>query len=135
MSLRNAIVLLACGSFNPPTKAHFRMCELAQAYITQKLECELIECIFSPVSDQFGKPELISAKHRLKMIELAAENLDFVRADSYECTLTNWSKTVDVLKYHKNELQKKYPTKILKLMLLCGGDLIDAFTQTASSPG
>lgn len=130
-----SVVLLACGSFNPPTKAHLRMCQLAREYVEKQLHCEVIECILSPVSDNFGKPDLISAKHRLKMVELAVENFNFIRADSYECTLTKWTKTINVLKYHKIELAKKYPTKTLNLMLLCGGDLIDAFVHKATRPG
>lgn len=132
---RRSVILLTCGSFNPPTRAHLRMCELAREHVEKQMQFKVLECILSPVADNFGKPELISAKHRLKMVELAVENFDFIRADSYECTLSKWTKTVNVLKYHKKELEKKYPTKTPQLMLLCGGDLIDAFLNKPSSSG
>ena len=58
-SLQNAkVVLLACGSFNPPTILHLRMFEAARDFLRFGFGCEVVEGIISPVADQFEKAEL-----------------------------------------------------------------------------
>jgi nicotinamide mononucleotide adenylyltransferase len=52
-SLQNAkVILLACGSFNPPTILHLRMFEAARDFLRLKFECDVVEGIISPVADQ-----------------------------------------------------------------------------------
>lgn len=58
-SLKDArVVLLACGSFNPPTLLHLRMFEAARDFLRFRFGCDVVEGILSPVADQFEKPEL-----------------------------------------------------------------------------
>jgi nicotinamide mononucleotide adenylyltransferase len=74
------IVLLACGSFNPPTNMHLRMFECARNFL-EKHSCKVIRGIISPVADNFGKAELISAQHRMKMAELSIQDSEWIKAD------------------------------------------------------
>lgn len=122
------IVLLTCGSFNPPTKMHLKLFELAKNYLEKHYSLSVVEGIISPVADNFGKPELISAVHRVKMAELAAQHYPWIRADSYECSQKQWSRTLTILEYHQNRINEQYPNK-RRVMLLCGGDLIDSFAR------
>lgn len=50
--LNSKVVLLACGSFNPPTILHLRMFEAARDFLRLKFGCDVIEGIISPVADQ-----------------------------------------------------------------------------------
>uniref|UniRef100_A0A915ES07 Cytidyltransferase-like domain-containing protein n=1 Tax=Ditylenchus dipsaci TaxID=166011 RepID=A0A915ES07_9BILA len=130
MPINKNVILLACGSFNPPTVMHIRMFELAQKFLQNQLQCKVLEGIISPAADSFGKKELVSAKHRLRMLELATEEFDWIRVDSYECLLPHWSKTLNILKYHRSKLlEAKRLDNEGRLMLLCGGDMIDSFTR------
>ena len=66
------VVLVACGSFNPPTYAHLRVLELVrQEFMGNGVD--VWGAYVSPVSDSYGKATLIPAKHRLQMCELAIE--------------------------------------------------------------
>lgn len=53
--MNSKVVLLACGSFNPPTILHLRMFEAARDYLRLKLGCDVVEGIISPVADQVRK--------------------------------------------------------------------------------
>ncbi|VDO68721.1 unnamed protein product [Heligmosomoides polygyrus] len=61
------VILLACGSFNPPTLMHMRMMEVARDHLEQHLNCTVLEGLMSPVADTFNKPNLAPAHHRLAM--------------------------------------------------------------------
>ena len=60
MSMINArrnIVLLACGSFNPPHYLHARIFEVAKNHLA-KIDKKVVHGWLSPVSDGYGKPGL-----------------------------------------------------------------------------
>lgn len=122
------VALLACGSFNPPTFMHLRMFERARDFLEKDCGSNVVEGIISPVADNFAKPELLSARHRLRMAELAVSSSSWIRADGWECQRTEWSRTLLVLKHHREELQRKYAFPV-RLMLLCGADVVDSFVR------
>ena len=66
--LRNAqkqpIILVACGSFSPITYAHMRMFEMAQDFVRQNTEFEVVGGYLSPVGDEYKKAGLLSASRR-----------------------------------------------------------------------
>lgn len=125
------IALLACGSFNPPTYMHMRMFERARDYLEKTHGCTVVEGILSPVADTSGKSDLLSAEHRLKMAELAVKNSNWIRADGWECSQSEWTRTLHVLHHFKEELIAKYGDgpDAVNLMLLCGGDVVESFTR------
>ena len=61
---KTPIVLVACGSFSPVTYLHLRMFEMAQDYVRQNTNFEIVGGYLSPVSDMYMKPGLLSAHHR-----------------------------------------------------------------------
>lgn len=123
------IVLLACGSFNPPTRMHLQMFEMARDYLWKTYQLKVVEGIISPVADTFGKAELVMAKHRFHMSELASKHYSWIHADPYECCKKEWSKTLDVLEYHQQKLDERFTEPKQKIVMLCGGDLVDSFTR------
>jgi len=48
------VLLLACGSFNPPTLMHLRMFEVAKDTL-RRLGTQVVGGVISPVHDGYGK--------------------------------------------------------------------------------
>lgn len=113
------VVLLSCGSFNPPTNMHLRMfgkhynfnliqsnlidlsiTELARDHL-QKLGFEVLLGLVSPVHDGYGKEGLLSATHRISMLKLALQDSDWIKLSDWESCQENHTRTAVVLKYHQ----------------------------------
>jgi nicotinamide mononucleotide adenylyltransferase len=123
------VALLACGSFNPPTNSHLRMMELAKDFLEHECGCKVIEGILSPVADNFAKKDLLTAIHRYKMLEMATKFSTWMKADDWECTQSQWTRTLQVLKHYKEVLGKKYSDAEFRIILVCGGDVVDSFRR------
>ena len=129
-SLKGArVALLACGSFNPPTNVHMRMMEVAKDYLEIECKCKVVEGIFSPVADYFGKKDLLTAMHRFKMLDMATKYSKWMRADDWECSQEKWTRTLQVLRHYQEELEEKYSDSKFRLILVCGGDVVDSFLR------
>lgn len=139
-------VLLACGSFNPPTNMHLRLFELAKDHLTAK-GIQVLGGIISPVNDEYKKKSLtVKSSHRVKMANLALQNYDFVKCSKWEAEQTCWTRTRAVLDQYKSQIietmksdSQSYEwipdlSKAIdspRLLLVCGGDLLETF----STPG
>ena len=122
------IALLACGSFNPPTNLHFRMMERAKDFLEVEHGCRVVTGIMSPVADHFGKKGLVSSAHRFRMLELGSASSHWIRPDNWECSRNEWTRTLEVLQHHQENVQNTFGNDT-KLMLVCGGDLVDSFER------
>ncbi|OZC09861.1 nicotinate-nucleotide adenylyltransferase [Onchocerca flexuosa] len=129
------VALLSCGTFSPPTYMHLRMFERARDYLKKIHGWEVVEGIMSPVADSLGRPDMVPAKHRLKMVELAVKSSSWIRADGWECSQGEWIRTIHVLHHFKKALNRKYRSENyeVRLLLLCGGDVIESITKLAVS--
>lgn len=58
----------------------------------------MIEGIVSPVSDSYGKKDLVASHHRVAMAQLALQTSDWIRVDSWESEQVQWTETVKVLR-------------------------------------
>uniref|UniRef100_A0A5S6QNT4 Nicotinamide-nucleotide adenylyltransferase n=1 Tax=Trichuris muris TaxID=70415 RepID=A0A5S6QNT4_TRIMR len=149
-------VLLACGSFNPPTILHLRMFELARDYLNERTNLGVIGGVISPVHDLYGKKDLCTSIHRIEMATLAASTSDWIGVDHWECSQTSWSRTVLVLrhvagvldaylrrlklnqekisfkhfltKYDLKDIQCEHAPGTSRVMLLCGADVLQSFS-------
>lgn len=111
------IVLLACGSFNPPTNMHLRMfgkiyicihktlivifAEIARDHLHRMGTHTVVGGLISPVHDAYAKNGLESATNRKEMIRLALRNSDWIKLSEWECDQESWSRTRQVLNYHQ----------------------------------
>ncbi|KAK9718446.1 Cytidylyltransferase-like [Popillia japonica] len=145
------VVLLSCGSFNPPTNMHLRMFELARDHL-QKLGFEVLLGLVSPVHDGYGKEGLLSATHRISMLKLALQDSDWIKLSDWESCQENHTRTAVVLKYHQNHINNIINNKLndnvneqdfpwflndlqslpgainnIQVKLLCGADLLESF--------
>ncbi|XP_023642468.1 nicotinamide/nicotinic acid mononucleotide adenylyltransferase isoform X2 [Capsella rubella] len=122
------VVLVATGSFNPPTYMHLRMFELTRNALHSD-GFHVLGGYMSPVNDAYKKKGLLSAEHRLEMCNLACQSSDFVMVDSWEASQSSYQRTLTVLLRVKTSLtnNRLVPEESLKVMLLCGSDLLQSF--------
>ncbi|KAH9913509.1 Nucleotidylyl transferase [Fomitopsis serialis] len=136
---KQPLVLVACGSFSPITYLHLRMFEMAVDYVRQNTDYEIVAGYLSPVSDQYKKPGLLSARHRVHMCNIAAEQTStWLTVDPWEA-LQTYQRTAVVLDHFDFEINTVLggiaspdgTMKPARIMLLAGSDLI----ATMSEPG
>ncbi|KAH9925924.1 Nucleotidylyl transferase [Epithele typhae] len=139
---KRPVVLVACGSFSPVTYLHLRMFEMAKDYVRQNTDWEIVGGYLSPVSDQYKKPGLISAFHRVNMCSLAAEQTSqWLMVDPWEA-VQDYQRTAVVLDHVEHEINTVLggiatssapdaPRVPARVLLLAGSDLI----ATMSEPG
>lgn len=129
---QGAVVLVATGSFNPPTYMHLRMFELAKDELQQR-GYFVLGGYMSPVNDAYKKKGLLPATHRIRFCELACISSSFVMVDQWEAMQKGYQRTLTVLSRIRNNLCKTglVDQDSLKVMLLCGSDLLESF----STPG
>jgi nicotinamide mononucleotide adenylyltransferase len=102
---KTPLVLVACGSFSPITYLHLRMFEMAEDYLKERNEYELLAGYYSPVSDAYGKEGLAEAMHRVKMCQLAVESTsDWLMVDSWESRQERYQRTAVVLDHFDHQL-------------------------------
>lgn len=90
------------GCFNPPTNVHIR--------IANKLieEGKLDKVIFVPVNDYYKKENLIQAKHRYNMLQLATKKYDKLEVDDIEIKENRELCAIDVFEIiEKSKYAKK----------------------------
>ncbi|KAA3471534.1 nicotinamide/nicotinic acid mononucleotide adenylyltransferase isoform X1 [Gossypium australe] len=150
------VVLVATGSFNPPTLMHLRMFELARDALNSNGFC-VIGGYMSPVNDAYKKKViicaylvmqgLIAADHRIELCNLACKSSDFIMVDPWEYDLpfkvlfffshshlqakqSSFQRSLTVLNRVKSFLSEGglIPKESLKVMLVCGSDLVQSFS-------
>jgi len=143
------LILIACGSFSPPTPLHLRMFEIAKDYFEKTGFYDVIGGIISPTHDAYGKAGLVAGVHRCAMIKLASRSSNWIRLSDWEVQQNQWSRTRQVLQHHKNFMNNYIKSvntqndadlpgwlpKTLKecknnvhLKVLCGADLLESFS-------
>ncbi|WRT69137.1 nicotinate (nicotinamide) nucleotide adenylyltransferase [Kwoniella shivajii] len=135
------LVIVACGSFSPPTYLHLRMFEMAKDEIIESQTYEIMAGYYSPVSSYYKKSGLAPANHRVRMCELAVEHTStWLMVDPWEAGQSEYQRTAIVLDHFDEMLnggkngeggvvmgdgkKRRY-----KIMLLAGGDLIESFGE------
>ena len=124
---REPVVLLACGSFNPPTFQHLRMFELAR-HALEARGYSVVGAYLSPVNDGYGKAGLLPARHRVAMCRRAVADSDLVMVDAWEAAQPEWQTTMQVLGHVRAFVNARRKTaREVRVMLLCGADLVETF--------
>uniref|UniRef100_H3CD98 Nicotinamide/nicotinic acid mononucleotide adenylyltransferase 2 n=1 Tax=Tetraodon nigroviridis TaxID=99883 RepID=H3CD98_TETNG len=100
------VILLSCGSFNPITRGHVHMFEKAREFLHQSGRFIVVGGIISPVHNFYGKPGLVSSRHRLTMCQLAVQSSDWIRVDPWECYQDTWQTTCSVLEHHRDLMKR-----------------------------
>ena len=86
-------VLLTTGSFNPITRAHVEILEIAKRSLEKDFGYVVTNGFISPTHDDYVKDKCIrkkckfvSSKERAHMCDLALKNNEWVRTSYWECT-------------------------------------------------
>lgn len=87
------------GSFNPPTIAHIKLC------LDALDKCNLDKIYIVPVNDMYKKKNLISFKHRKKMIELAIKDVENIEISNIEEKIEDVIYAADIFEIIKNMYQ------------------------------
>ncbi|SCU87046.1 LADA_0E01662g1_1 [Lachancea dasiensis] len=132
------LIVVACGSFSPITYLHLRMFEMALDSISEQTRFEVVGGYYSPVSDNYQKPGLAHARHRVRMCELACERTSsWLMVDAWESLQPTYTRTAKVLDHFNDEINVKRGgiatasgSRVgVKIMLLAGGDLIESMGE------
>ncbi|MCO5605910.1 hypothetical protein L7F22_060096 [Adiantum nelumboides] len=125
---KSLVVLVAAGSFNPPTYMHLHMFESGREALLAR-GYHVMGGYMSPANSAYGKQGLVSAEHRIKMCQLAAEGSSFIMVDPWEALQTTYQRTLKVLARVADALQDiTSDFGSMRVFLLCGGDLLESFT-------
>lgn len=101
--------------------------ETAKNYFESTDLYKVVSGIVSPVSDGYQKKGLVEAQHRCSMVRLALENSSWIKLSTWEAERPEWTPTLEVLSYYRDSAVKTLGENV-RLMLLCGGDLVETFT-------
>lgn len=114
------------------------MFEMALDAISEQTRFEVVGGYYSPVSDNYKKPGLAPAHHRVRMCELACERTSsWLMVDAWESLQPNYTRTAKVLDHFNDEINVKRGGIAtgtggrigVKIMLLAGGDLIESMGE------
>lgn len=111
------MVVIFGGSFNPPTLAHYEVAKhvLGLSFVEHLL--------FVPVGDHYEKVGLISAFHRINMLEILVHQLPKAEISKIEVEAERTLKSVETL----GRLQMAYPDS--ELAFLMGADNLYKLVQ------
>ena len=60
----------------------------------------------SPVNDGYQKKSLtVNSSHRVKMVNLALQNYDFVKCSKWEAEQSQWTRTRAVLDHYDSQVR------------------------------
>jgi nicotinamide mononucleotide adenylyltransferase len=106
---------------------------MARDHVHEKTAYEVMGGYFSPVSDQYRKPGLALARHRVRMCELATHWSEWLMVDSWEAR-SDVLRSALVLDHFDAELNASGGVRLsdgtkkpYRIMLLAGGDLVESF--------
>lgn len=128
-TVQKYVVLVATGSFNPPTYMHLRLFELARDALISDGYC-VLGGYMSPVNDAYKKRGLVSAEHRIQLCDLACKSSSYVMVDPWEANQSSYQRTLIVLDRIRSRVSESKSISIesLRVMLVCGSDLLESFS-------
>ena len=111
------------GSFNPVHSGHMMLA----SYIAQTGEVDEVWMVMSPCNPLKDGVEMASESDRLNMLNLACEDVDFLKVSDIELSLPRPSYTIDTLK----ALRKLHPD--IDFRLIVGSDNLAIFDKWKDS--
>jgi len=130
---KGAIAIIACGSFSPPTLAHFRVLEDARD-TAEAMGYHVIGGFMSPVHLAYGKKSLAANFHRVNMVGKTLQDNDWISVDPWECSQDAWTVTAKVIDRYQEQFDALHKEGKLKMparaALLGGADLVESFVAT-----
>lgn len=121
---KTATILLATGSYSPPTNAHLRLLIAARDSINETATRYVSGAYLSPVSNAYGKANLAEAHHRVAMCRLAVQDIPWAAVASWETAQTHFVRTHVVAERILREVLTFWNLdERVEIVLVCGADL------------
>ncbi len=122
--VRPWLVLVACGSFNPPTVMHVRMFESARDQL-EKVDgrFRVVGGLLSPVHDAYNKAHLVRAADRVAMCRAAVASSEWLDVAAWESEQVSWSRSATVLTAYARAVRAALGRHV-EVRLLCGSDVL-----------
>jgi nicotinic acid mononucleotide adenylyltransferase len=127
------VVLVTTGSFSPVHNSHTGMFTAAKKFLETQTHrkrgkpFQVVGGYISPKNDEYTRRKYgldwIPIQHRLKMLDLALEDFDWVMASSWECTRERAHSRNTVMRHIQKRLRKYYHPEV-EVFYLCGADLL-----------
>ncbi len=105
--MKNNLIIIYGGSFNPPTLAHITLSKQLLNSLGAK------ELLFIPVGDHYKKKELIAASHRVNMLKIACKEDSRLDVNTIEIDTKTRLYTIETL----DKLKKQYPNNDLCFLM------------------
>jgi len=126
---KKPVVLLACGSYSPPTVMHMRIFETARDHfrsMSEYLNVEVVGGFVCPVHPAYGKKGLAPPEDRVEMVRRSLASSDWVSVEDWEVKQGEWTRTRLSLDRMQAEVNKVSGGRETGVMLLCGADILDS---------
>lgn len=114
-------IIVFGGSFNPPTKAHYQIAQLA----IEQINADRV--LFVPVGNSYMKNDLIDGDLRLEMLDLITKDSGNMFVSDVEVHSDKHMTTIDTL----NTLQSQYKDNLLYFLM--GADNLSYFSTWNNS--
>jgi nicotinate (nicotinamide) nucleotide adenylyltransferase len=126
---RKSVVLVSCGSFNPPTNLHLQLLEGIKDHLEKTQDVDVILGVISPVHDAYGKKGLLPSEHRIQFVDICTKDSKWITMDTWEANRDKYSTTVTVLRHIDESVKANAPNSNIRTMLVCGADLLESFNR------
>ncbi|KAG5508264.1 hypothetical protein JKF63_05520 [Porcisia hertigi] len=134
------VVLAICGSFNPIHNAHLKLYDAAKQAVDGVDGRVVLGGFLSPVSDAYGKPGLLCAADRVRIMEKALRHHTDLNVDTWECQQLTYTRTFFALQALEEHVNAWYaqsePAAVewlaahgrrVNIIFVCGADLFSSF--------
>lgn len=123
------VVFVLTGAFNPVHLQHTRIFYVARQFVQERRGMQVVGGLMSPQHDaavrsqvRQAPAQLIPARHRVAMCELAVHGSSWLAVDRWECTRKVVMDYPSVLRHAQQALQRAFPKVTPQVMYLCGAD-------------
>eukprot|EP00041_Stephanoeca_diplocostata_P010006 m.158796 g.158796 ORF g.158796 m.158796 type:complete len:328 (-) comp17982_c1_seq1:281-1264(-) len=132
------VVLVSLGSFSPVTYMHLRLMEDARDHLNQDKEHFVIGGFLSPTHAKYNKKTNVAMHHRINMCRLGVQDSPWLCVDPWECAQDTWTRTAHVLRNRFTTALRDVAvnvglnapaTGLIKVIMICGGDLLKSFSM------
>lgn len=128
----NPVVIVACGSFSPPTNMHLRLMEDAKVALEAKGKYTVIGGYLSPVHTAYGKASLIENHHRVNLVKASVATSSWLMVDVFECCQAAWTRTavvLDRIAQRLADISVEGSNAPPRVMFNCGADVLESMTK------
>lgn len=123
------VVIVCNGAYNPVHLQHTRIFYVARQFLHDRLGVQVVGGLMSPSHDNVVRQkvktapqQLIPARHRVAMCELAVSGSSWLAVGRWECTRKVVMDFPSVIRNVQQALDRSFPARTPVVYYLCGAD-------------